>query len=373
MNPREIRAYAILAKGDVPQPVGMDNWLLKSQNGGGKYRVSRCGSAWSCECPDHTYRKVPCKHMLTVMLWLRMKEGKKASFALPTEGQNCPSCGSEATVKRGVRCTRGDPKQRYGCISCGRRFVSDVCPNTKATERTVTAVMDLWYKGMSVRAIQQHLRQFHGFRVHYATIYRWIRRFSKRMAEHTDRIHAESCGVIHADETMINVKGKQRYFWNAMDRDSRFILASNLTDDRDGSYAIKLFAEAEERAGAKPKLVITDGYGGYQYGVRKAYRSLKHPVAVEHLREIGFMNRLNNNRIERYMGTIKGRTKTLRALKQKGAYSNDLLKGWVAYYNFIRPHMALHGHTPAEAAGIGVARGENRWLEVLKSAGAGGA
>ena len=35
------------------------------------------------------------------------------------------------------------------------------------------------------------------------------------------------------------------------------------------------------------------------------------------------------------------------------------------YYNFIRPHQALDGRTPAEAAGIGVI-GDNRWMELLK-------
>lgn len=35
------------------------------------------------------------------------------------------------------------------------------------------------------------------------------------------------------------------------------------------------------------------------------------------------------------------------------------------YYNFIRPHQALKGKTPAEAAGVGV-NGENKWMELLK-------
>ena len=44
MNEREIRAYSILAKGDRPQVLDTENYLVKSQNGNGKYRVSRCGS-----------------------------------------------------------------------------------------------------------------------------------------------------------------------------------------------------------------------------------------------------------------------------------------------------------------------------------------
>jgi putative transposase len=35
------------------------------------------------------------------------------------------------------------------------------------------------------------------------------------------------------------------------------------------------------------------------------------------------------------------------------------------YYNFIRPHQALKGRTPAEVSGVGI-NGENKWEELLK-------
>ncbi len=35
------------------------------------------------------------------------------------------------------------------------------------------------------------------------------------------------------------------------------------------------------------------------------------------------------------------------------------------YYNFVRPHQALKGKTPAEAAGVGIS-GENKWDGLLK-------
>jgi len=36
-----------------------------------------------------------------------------------------------------------------------------------------------------------------------------------------------------------------------------------------------------------------------------------------------------------------------------------------ARYNFVKPHQALEGQTPAERAGVGV-EGKNKWLELLK-------
>jgi len=33
-------------------------------------------------------------------------------------------------------------------------------------------------------------------------------------------------------------------------------------------------------------------------------------------------------------------------------------------YNFIKPHMALDGQTPAETAGLGL-KGKNKWINLL--------
>ena len=44
-----------------------------------------------------------------------------------------------------------------------------------------------------------------------------------------------------------------------------------------------------------------------------------------------------------------------------------LPEGQRIHYNFVKPHEALDGKIPADAAGIGVP-GENKWLELLKMA-----
>jgi hypothetical protein len=44
-----------------------------------------------------------------------------------------------------------------------------------------------------------------------------------------------------------------------------------------------------------------------------------------------------------------------------------MMDGLRIYYNFIRPHMALDGKTPAEASGITV-KGKNKWLTLIQNA-----
>lgn len=47
--------------------------------------------------------------------------------------------------------------------------------------------------------------------------------------------------------------------------------------------------------------------------------------------------------------------------------TNAMLNGWFVYYNFLRPHSALDGKTPAEAAGIQLNL-ENRWESIIELA-----
>jgi len=44
-----------------------------------------------------------------------------------------------------------------------------------------------------------------------------------------------------------------------------------------------------------------------------------------------------------------------------------IVDGMRIYNNFIRPHMALNGKTPAEACGITV-EGKNKWITLIQNA-----
>ena len=61
--------------------------------------------------------------------------------------------------------------------------------------------------------------------------------------------------------------------------------------------------------------------------------------------------RQTNNMVERVHGTLKDRLRPARGLKHD-ATAKKWLDGYVVNYNFVKPHIALEGKTPAEAAGI---------------------
>lgn len=68
--------------------------------------------------------------------------------------------------------------------------------------------------------------------------------------------------------------------------------------------------------------------------------------------------------MERMNGEVKDREKVMRGLKRD---DTPILKGYQLFHNFIRPHEALGGRTPSEAAGVKV-EGENKWLTIIQNA-----
>lgn len=71
----------------------------------------------------------------------------------------------------------------------------------------------------------------------------------------------------------------------------------------------------------------------------------------KHIRSKPFTIENNTNLIERFHGTLKDRTKVMRGLKDMKS-ARLMTAGWLLHYNYLRPHEALKGKTPAEAAGI---------------------
>ena len=46
---------------------------------------------------------------------------------------------------------------------------------------------------------------------------------------------------------------------------------------------------------------------------------------------------------------------------------SPIFDGYQIYHNYVRPHMALKGKTPAEACGIEI-EGSNKWITLIQNA-----
>ena len=66
----------------------------------------------------------------------------------------------------------------------------------------------------------------------------------------------------------------------------------------------------------------------------------------------------NNNRVERLNGTLRERVKVQRGWKSN---KSAIAEGLGIYYNFVKPHQALEGQTPAEKVVIELKKGKDKW------------
>lgn len=368
-NPRELRGLAILAMGNQIKRLNASTYRVQSQNGNGSYLVIKEGREWKCECPDHVYRSVVCKHIYTVHFSLNLRQrvtSRNLGFEDLCEPEtSCKYCGSTKIIKSGQRKNKKGVAQRFLCKECGRRFIVDSgFENMKNNPKIITLALDLYFKGVSLRKITDHLKQFYGKEVSHVAVYKWIQKYSRVMNEYVDQYQPQVSGIWNTDEMTLNIKGEFDWLWNLMDRETRFLLASQISKRRKVADARRVFAKGKEVSGTVPDFMVTDGLQAYTKAFNKEFYTMRRP-RPQHVRLAGIAKRANNNVVERINGTIRERNKVMRGLKSEES-AQAIIDGFRVYYNFIRPHTSLNGKTPAEAAGIDLGLNENKWMNLIK-------
>jgi putative transposase len=360
VSKRLLRGHQMIEDGITPMRVGHDKFEIPSQTNGNKYLVSLRDGRWHCTCPDHEYRHAVCKHIYAVNLWQKIssklhEDHKKQAIVPISDTFGCKFCGSLQVTKYGKR----NGKQNYMCKICGRKFVLN-----KGFEgmwydaRIVATTLDLYFKGISLRKISDHLKQFYALEVNFSTVYRWIVKYTDVIEAYVETLEPEVGNIWHADEMKVKVKGQWKWLWNMMDEKTRFQLVSMIAETREAQDAKTTFKKAKEVTNTKPRLVVTDGLQGHHSAFNSEFWDQHR--RTKHIANVALQSGLNNS-IERMHGSIREREKVMRGIK---SIETPFIKGNRIYLDFVRPHQALEGRTPAEAAGMGV-RGENRWLELL--------
>ena len=149
-----------------------------------------------------------------------------------------------------------------------------------------------------------------------------------------------------------------------MDDQTRFWIAQEVADTKYTADIRPLFQLAKAVAGKTPRTLVSDGAPNFHEAYMKEFWTQNLDTRTEHIRHIKLSGQRHNNKMERMNGEIRDREKVTRSFKKM---DTPILKGDQIYHNFIRPHMALHGATPAEKAGIHV-KGENKWITIIQNA-----
>ena len=353
----------MIERGIEPKQLSQNQFEISSQSKDLNYIVTSYAGSWQCTCPDYQFRHITCKHIHAVTLWQKLakkleEDNKGKSICVPyvKNDVSCKFCGSHNIIKYGKKAN----KQIYKCKDCARKFVLNrgfegVCYDS----RIVATTLDLYFKGVSLRKIADHLHQFYGLDMNHSTVHRWISKYTDIIGAYVATLEPEVGDIWHTDEMKLKIGGEWRWLWNTMDERTRFQLVSVITQSREIKDARKAFKQSKEVAHKKPHTMVTDGLASYKDAFNKEFYD--HHQSCKHIADVALQESLNNV-LERMNGSIREREKVMRGLKVD---DTPILPMNMIYYNFIRPHQGLEGLTPAEMAGIGV-EGKNKWLDLLE-------
>ncbi|MBI4159248.1 IS1/IS6 family transposase [Candidatus Woesearchaeota archaeon] len=368
---RRKRAYALINSGKTPVIISEEEFLVPSQfNAEKKYNV-KFKDLWTCNCPDFQEigknTGVPCKHIQSIQVWLKLRNSLDLDN-IDTKEEACPHCESFNIKRDGIRKNKSGVKQRYSCADCSKRFVLEQLKYIKADGKTLALTMDLYFKGFSLRDIRDHFQQFQNKNIHFDTIRRWIRKYTKLMNNYVKEQKAETSSRWHNDEQMVKVGDKWKWNNNVIDKETRFLLSTHLSKTRTIKDTIKMYKQAKEQSVNLPEEIYTDGSHTYDKAVKKEFNVHKRRTnRTKHIRNVGVAKIENNNLIERYHGEFREFDKVRRGFGNEETME-DINQGFKLYHNFIKKHMSLNGLTPSQIANIELALGKNRWLGLLSQA-----
>ncbi len=250
---------------------------------------------------------------------------------------SCKYCNSPNVVKYGLI----EGVQRYFCKSCNRKFVSgDTIPKMQTPTKCLSDVLNMYYEGLSEAEIRRNLIQQDGSYISTGSIYNWVKRFSEMAIMEAGKYKPDVGGVWVADETMVDIAGRNVWYWDIIDTKTRFLIASHMSFTRTTKDAEALMKQAYQRTGKIPRVIYTDKLAAYLDGIELTFGA-----DTKHVQGSPFDIGSNNNLIERFHSTLKSRTEIMRGM-QNPTTAALIMEGWLIYYNFFRPHEALRDLPP---------------------------
>ena len=274
--------------------------------------------------------------------------------------KECPYCKSKEIVKYGFRFNHTKKKQRWKCGACSKLWVVDDGFKKMKSERgLVTQCLDLYMNGMSLRKVARHINQFSETKTTYRSVHNWLMKYSLILTPFSQTFNYNLSRVYHVDEIFVKCNGKQHYFWDIIDKQTRVLVANHYSTKRDSASAKILFLKVKE----SPLSLFSDSLQGYRKAYRKVWGKNKRSQDKLIYTRLKANEDRRNNIVERIQGTIRERVKVMRGFKAEWS-AKAFLELFAVYYNFLRFHEGIN-KTPSESAGINLNLEGNQWLNLI--------
>jgi len=282
----------------------------------------------------------------------------------------CPNCKSTNVIKWTKRKTQNRGIiQRYKCKDCGKYFtIDDGFFRMRNNPQKITCAIDLFYRGVSTRKVQEHFQAFYPHNSSNVTIYNWVVKYSKMISKFTDKIKINGGQEVQVDEQSHNRKGIQNWFIDSIDVKTRYMVASNFFKQRTTKNINVVMKKAKYKTQGNVTTITTDGFHAYIKSVKKTfgYNNKIHQFNVNHNVIIACQEGHFNIYIERLHNSIRERTKTFRGFHGSIDSADSIMKGYEIFYNFIRKHQSINC-CPYELATNLKLNNPNKWLGLIEA------
>ena len=331
---------------------------------------------WNCTCPDFLYRHQSCKHIYAIGYLKQLKKKivsqDVVQSSIPQINNEiiCSKCKSDNIVKNGKRNNQSGLLQRYLCRDCKYRFIVNFgFERSRKNPKIICAAIDLYFKGVSLRKVADHIKQFYDVRIDNTSVLRWIQRFADVVSPFVNSLEIPHLsGIYHVDEMMIHVRrentklGHYQWLWNVMDNTTKFWISGLVSQRREVLDARKVFRDVKLKT-VTPKAIVHDGLHSYNEAFTKEFFTNYNP-RVKNIRSVSVRHEGLNSVVERLNGSARDREKTMRGMNTKDS-AQKIIEAMRIHYNFCRVHQGL-GMTPSEAAGLMLDLQENKIESLLR-------
>ena len=347
-------------------------YKVESQSMKGLYYNVIFLNSWVCNCGYFVSGHGKCKHIIAVeILTINVDKIVPVDFLIQEPVIQCTKCESVNCVHSEDRHLQHGISPRYRCKDCGSKFTwRPGFLGRHYNAAVITGALEDRATGKSLAATVRSVAKNHNLGVKTApdrsTILRWEDYVGKAGLKVTESIPIRVSGRWAVDEIYYKVSGNGRYLFGMMDTESRLMLANEvcLSDNKMGHNPTGMFERAIKIAGRIPQVLVSVSLNGFALAFKNTIskRRKKKKQKPIHIHSAAVQKRhLNNNMYERQNGTIRDRIKIVRGFNSEYP---ALLRLFMTYYNFIRPHMGLNNKTPAEAMGIQI-DGADKWKTLL--------
>ena len=137
------------------------------------------------------------------------------------------------------------------------------------------------------------------------------------MKSYLDKITPQVGDTWRADEVFVKIRGELKYVFSLMDSETRFWIAQEVANRKQGHDARGLLKKSKEITKTTPKVFITDGLPSYNIAYKKEFWARERSQRTTHIRHIRLQGDKNNNQMERLNGEFRDREKVCRGLKKE--------------------------------------------------------